>query len=323
MPGLRSAMLERRRGTLVLGGANLASAQSDLKSLSISDDSNDDHDHDDDDDDDDDSLASAVHRAAFIDNPRAAFRQLGGLPLLGALLWREHSACAHAANPAAAAAEGGAFFDAFAGMILVQNESIGSYWLIAVIVAKEFIFNTKGEIGSSISDIVHCFSSDLLCGDHCFHPLPNDFVSTLIIITMYILLVCNQHNRSHRAYRRRIARSREPRPGADVGAAVSAACLSFRSRSHCSHGRSNFAVAASIVISPIVLSVVVVVDFFIIIIIIIRIIVIITLCGRPLARRPQCARGRRRRTARHSAASRVSPALAARAGGTEVRFLSV
>ena len=113
-------MLERRRGTLVLGGANLASAQSDLKSLSIADDANDDSNDDDDDDDldddHDDSLASAVHRAAFIDNPRASFRQLGGLPLLGALLWREHSACAHAANPAAAAAEGGAFFDAFAGM---------------------------------------------------------------------------------------------------------------------------------------------------------------------------------------------------------------
>ena len=69
----------------------------------------------------------------------ASRSQLGGLPLLGAMLWREHAACAHASNPAAAAAEGGAYFDAFSGIVfyrcLVRVEStymlhpMISHWL--------------------------------------------------------------------------------------------------------------------------------------------------------------------------------------------------
>ena len=77
LPGLRSAMLEWRRGTLMLGvggGVSMPTASADAKSLLGLDDTINDDAHEED-DDNDDSLASAVHRAAYVDNPRAAFRQ--------------------------------------------------------------------------------------------------------------------------------------------------------------------------------------------------------------------------------------------------------
>jgi hypothetical protein len=44
------------------------------------------------DESDADTSATATRRALFVDNPLAAFRNLGGLPALGMCLWREHVA---------------------------------------------------------------------------------------------------------------------------------------------------------------------------------------------------------------------------------------